>query len=172
MKKAIFLICSFLFIVQGLVFSQAQWGDVVHCVGDTTILTTTKNKVPFTPYYDYSWSRTLYLASEMTSGTIEHIAWKCGNVDDNDSTVTNVSIYFKATQATAVPDIDGDNIYIDPSTDGATLVFNGTITLTTYGWVDVTLTTPFELPEGYGLVVYVDNKDGSYTLMPIGIVIR
>ncbi len=144
-------------------FTSQKSFTFYHYVGDTTIVTT-KDEVPFTPYYEDSWSRTLYLASELTEGKITHIAWKSSSSDI--SVIDSVSIYFKLTQDTKVPINTAYNSaatsYIDPLADGATLVWYGTVTTEDDDWVDITLNTPFEIPAGYGLVVYVDDKAGYY----------
>ncbi len=124
-------------------------------VGDTT-LTNTISTIPYESYYDYSWSRTLYLASELQLGPITHIAWRCNT---NNVTTNNISVYFKQTTDVS---ISSSTSYINPITDGATLVWQGSIT-TVNGWVDITLNDAFYVQNGYGLIVYVDNNDGSWT---------
>ena len=137
-------------------FTSAKTFSNYIYVGDTTITASPLSYPPYTSYYNYSWSRTLYLASELQPGPITHIAWKSQN---GGKTTDSISIYFKMTQDATM---SSSTSYIDPIIDGATLVWQGSLTTLTNGWVDVALTTPFNLPKGYGLMVYVDNKDGSY----------
>ncbi|MBO4739449.1 MAG: hypothetical protein J5606_07815, partial [Bacteroidales bacterium] len=162
MKKSILLFCSLLVLL--------QWGKAQiyshYCVGDSTDASTTVGNGPFHPYCKYGWSRTLYLASELpfegTTRTVTHIAWR--SKDAITKATDNVSIYFKLTTATAMSDIYANTNYIDPASDGATAVWSGTVPAVAAGeWADITLTNSFYVPEGYGLLVYVDNQAGAYS---------
>ena len=42
-------------------------------------------------------------------------------------------------------------------------MWSGTYNLTATGWTEVTLQTPFVLTPGKNLLIYWENRDGSYT---------
>jgi hypothetical protein len=118
---------------------------------------------PYSPYYNYTYSRNYYMDYEInpkrTGGVITSIAFY--NTTMGSSTCDNVFFYMKAVS-------DSSNTiqtYVDPSTDGATLVWGGMgNTLTAVqGWNVLTLQTPFVLPPNMNLLLYCDNKDGSWS---------
>jgi len=115
---------------------------------------------PMYRYYDYSWSRILYLASELSpsagGGLISKLAWQ---VATTGTSGTNQSCYFKEVTDNTISNV----AYINPVSAGATLVWSGTYNLTATGWAEVTLQTPFILTPGKNLLVYWENKDGSFT---------
>ncbi len=121
---------------------------------------TTTNYAPYANNYQYGWSRSLYLNSEIDpSGTniapITEIAWY---TTSSPQTKLNQEIYLQA-----VPDISVPNAtWIDPATNGATLVWSGSIT-TISGWNNIVLDVPFVLPQGMNLMIYWINNHGAYT---------
>ncbi len=126
-------------------------------IGDTTSTTTT-NYVPYYYNYDYSWTKTLYLSSEVSSteqgGLISNLAYQVMSTSNrNDS----ISIYFKATKDNVL-----NSTYVDPIQDGASLVWSGTC-IPNVGWYDLELHNRFMLPPGQNLLIYVISNDGSYS---------
>jgi len=99
-----------------------------------------------------NWSRSLYLSQMMGNSnypvTIAGISYVTSN--NYSHTRYNSQCYLKATSATV---IGTSNTYVDPISDGATLVYTGTWTTKT-GWNQFIFDTPFELPKGYNLLVY------------------
>ncbi|MBO4739522.1 MAG: T9SS type A sorting domain-containing protein [Bacteroidales bacterium] len=130
------------FVVVGREGKHFYWTD--------TTITTTTSYLPYNDNYTYSWSRVLYLASELRSGTITHLAWKC-----NTANVLTDSLYvwMKNTSQTTINNATGTGSYSDPSKSGATLVWSGPIT-TIKGWVDLYLDNPFTLLKDSNLVIY------------------
>ncbi len=130
-------------------------------VGDTNS-TNTHEYIPYTPYYEYGWSRSLVLSSEIDQnrqgGLISSVGY-FPTYYGRTSTMNNQTLYFKVVQ-----DVDiSSDAYIDPVTDGATLVWQGSIAAPpTNQWMDILLTTPFMLPPNSNLLVYWNNNDGTY----------
>ena len=130
-------------------------------IGDTTTTTTTQYS-PFYGFYNYSWSRMLYPASEMpaSGGLVSALGFKIATASTN--TWTTQQCYVKVVPATVTTTTS--SAYSDPVKDGATLVWSGTYPTTTANtWQDHTFTTPINLPPGSGLMIYWNNQDGSYT---------
>ena len=133
----------------------------VYC-GDTTT-TLTESVAPFNTNYDYGWSRTLYLGSEISpiGGTITDIAFKIQNYT-RPTVLQNQTCYFQLVNDISITDAN----YWDPVKEGATLVWSGSIPVQTgYNWLNIKLTTPFVIPAGYNLLVYWENNDGVYSGM-------
>ncbi len=121
-----------------------------HFYWEDTTSTLTNLSLPYDEDYTYSWSRVLYLASELRSGNITHLAWKCAT----DNTVTDsVYVYLKQTSATSIDNATGAGDYADPSLSGAILVYAGPLT-SKIGWVDLFLNNPFTLLPDSNLIVY------------------
>jgi hypothetical protein len=130
-------------------------GYVIAGTGDIT-----NYQTPINLYYQNSWTRQLYLGSEISigasGGMITHLAWDYANTEA--WTYTNQTCYFKA-----VDDVDiSSTAYVDPVANGATEVWKGTISATAAGWVEITLEHPFILPPGKNLLIYWNHANGSY----------
>ncbi len=137
--------------------------DTTIFAGDTNNYQTARSIFPFNYDLDYSWSRMLFLSSELKENTITNIAFKLEEWDDNGS---HDSMPYNACYMKLVDSIEllGNN-FIDPITDGATLVWRGTIPdLTGYYdyWVDFELDNPFDIPAGKNLLVYWVDSSGVY----------
>ena len=121
--------------------------------------TNTQTYAPFYKWYDYSWSRMLYLASELNptsgGGMITKLAW---HVSTTGTSANNQTCYFKE-----VTDIDISNsTYVDPLTSGATLVWSGTFNPSSTGWIEITLDNSFILTPNKNLLIFWENRDGNY----------
>ncbi len=121
--------------------------------------TNTQTYAPFYKWYDYSWSRMLYLASELNPtsgwGMITKLAW---HVSTTGTSANNQTCYFKE-----VTDIDISNsTYVDPLTSGATLVWSGTFNPSSTGWIEITLDNSFILTPNKNLLIFWENRDGNY----------
>ncbi len=125
--------------------------------------TYTSNDYPISLQNSYSWSRQIYLASELepnasAGGTITHLAWDYINTMAG-FTKNNQKCYFKAVDDMQCTSVN----WINPATDGATLVWSGNLTPPAGRiWTDIALTTPFDLPAGKNLMVYWVDSSGSY----------
>ena len=132
----------------------------LHYIGDTTS-TTTVAYIPFYNTYNYGWSRMVFSNYELPQGAamITDIAFYPYSY--TRTTVTqNQSLYMKVTTDTTVT-----AAYVNPTTDGATLVWSGSIpgSLSTTQAYNITLTTPFMVPPGSNLMLYWENMDGSWS---------
>jgi hypothetical protein len=122
--------------------------------------TLTQYYSPFYRYYDYGWSRNLYLANELSlsggGGMITKLAW---HVSTTGVSGSNQTCYFQAVNDNSI----SSNAWIDPATSGATQVWTGTFNPSTTGWVEINLDNSFLLPPGQNLLIYWTNNNGSYT---------
>jgi hypothetical protein len=132
---------------------------------DTTGTTTNNLAIVFHANQPNSWSRTLYLNSELerTVATntnlpivISKIAWYNRSYNYNHVR-TNLKIYMQETNET-----NNTNVYIDPEINGATLVYSGGTTTQLY-WNEVTLSQPFILYPESNLMVYFEDNSGITT---------
>ncbi len=105
-----------------------------------------------------SWSRSLYLASEIGSSTQEialtSIAWYNRSYD-YAYIRSNVNIYMKCTTATSNTNL----IHENPNLNGATLVYSGSIT-TSLSWNEIILDTLFKISSGSNLMIYFEDSSG------------
>jgi hypothetical protein len=83
------------------------------------------------------------------------LAWEVATTCVNG---TNQTCYFQEVTDNTISNV----AYINPVTAGATLVWSGTYNLSTTGWSEVTLQTPFVLTPGKNLLIYWENRDGNY----------
>jgi hypothetical protein len=122
--------------------------------------TTTNWVTPINLYYEYSFSRQLDLGTEFSpgaqGGTIIKLAWDYAS--GTSWTFTNQSCYFQAVDNATIT----SSAYIDPETNGSTLVWQGTLSATAAGWIEITLDQPFVLPPGKNLLVYWEQKSGNW----------
>jgi hypothetical protein len=121
--------------------------------------TSTQYYLPMNLYYNYSWTRQLYLADELNpasvGGLITKLAWQYAY--GTPYTCNNQSCYFKAVDDLTI----SSTAYQDPVAAGATLVWSGTINVS-MGWSEIDLVTPFMLPPGKNLLIYWHNHNGTY----------
>jgi hypothetical protein len=151
MNKAIrAVIVFFCFLVLGELKSQ---NTVM--IGDPNS-TTISERYPFNDFYNYSWSNVVYLQSEIgQGGQITKIAF---NVYNNPGlTMANQIIYMRHTTATSYT----TGTY--PGTTGFTQVFNGSITYSSAGWKEITLTTPFTYNGTDNLEFLFEDHNGSWS---------
>jgi len=113
--------------------------------------------LPFEPYYGYSYTQTVYLASEINaSGDITGLQW-----------------YFSGT--TALPNSQNLVIYLAESTRDSyssttdwepitsfTQVYAGGITVSGAGWVTINFDTPFTYSGTNNLIVAVEENMAGY----------
>ena len=112
--------------------------------------------VPFYGYYDYAWSATIYLNSEIgTSADIKKISYYVDNTPSSYVT-NNQKIYMCHTGAVTF----ADSSKPDPSS--MTLVYDASITWNGTGWHEITLSTTFSYDNSQNLLIYYENRDGSY----------
>nr|MBI9032301.1 choice-of-anchor D domain-containing protein [bacterium] len=119
----------------------------------------TSSYIPTYGWYDYGWSRTIYLSGDLLNEMeITQIGYNVNNSPANYS-MLNQSIYIKHTSEISIASVD----YIDPTTDDTyELVFSGDITWNGTGWHDIIFDSSFAYNGTDNLEVLVLNNDGSY----------
>lgn len=120
--------------------------------------TNQEQHAPIEPYYGYSYSQSIYLASEINAnGSITSLQWYFSGT----STLTNnanVVVYFGLTNKTAFVD-DADFVAVADMTQ----VYSGTLSATgAPGWVTITLPTGFAYDGISNLVIAVDENTDDY----------
>ncbi|HNX00491.1 MAG TPA: choice-of-anchor J domain-containing protein, partial [Candidatus Cloacimonadota bacterium] len=113
--------------------------------------------LPVEPYYNYSFSQTLYMQSELNqpNSRITSIFYK---YDGSDAWADSVWIYMGLTTRT---EFTGTTDYVPA--DQLTLVYQGLLTVpATAGWVEVPLQVPFTYDNASNLVVCVDRDMPPY----------
>lgn len=150
-------------ITSGYVVTRYAGGGFagIHYIGDTTSTTTT-SYVPFYTNFNYGWSRVIYTANELPagSGSITDIAFYPSSYS-RTTVLPNQSLYMKLVSDT----VFNTAAYVDPVTDGATLVWSGSFpgSIPTNKALNITLNKPFMVPAGKHLMIYWINMDGTYS---------
>ncbi len=127
---------------------------------DIVIGTGTSNDyiAPFNNFYNYSWTQTIYPASEFSSGNIYSIAWQCATT--GSLTLSTVNIYLGTTS---------DDTHTSTSSwlplSDLTLVYSGTNVAigASTGWQTFTFDTPFNYSGTGNLVIVVAKTADSYS---------
>ncbi len=157
----------------------------IHTITDSTFLaflpsstsqtrvgTSTDNAAKIPPvdvYEGKSWSKSLYLSSEMAllpnhTHYITELSWELYAIFDGSSPAT-YTLYDQSIYLKAVPDQDlTDPSYLtwtDPIQDGATLIWSGDPRLFAASVNVLNLAVPFELPPNMNLLVYWVNDDNN-----------
>jgi hypothetical protein len=118
-------------------------------------------QAPLNSYYDYSWSKSIYTKAEINSAGLNSAADILSFGYYVNSTPTNLvlldqRVYMRHTAATV-------ETAEYPSTTGFTLVFQGNVIITGFGWMMLDLNTPFAWNNTDNIEVLWENHDGSYT---------
>lgn len=107
--------------------------------------------------YAYGWTKAVYSNYEMGGdGLITRLAYEVPN-NLTGLASKNQFCYFKAVSDSVIT----NTAWIDPISDGATLVWTGTWDPSVAGWREITLDNPFILPYGKHLMVIWVNQDGT-----------
>ena len=144
------------------IVSAMGMSDYIYFGAADSLGGTTNQNAVLAHGYANSWSRHLYLNSELKDLKIrdyvllKNIAFRMTGL----STVnrTSVRIYLKATNQTGQP-----RSYETPVTDGATLVYEGPMNFVFPDWIDISFDTSFWFPEGSNLMVYVEDDSPTAT---------
>jgi len=114
-------------------------------------------RVPFEPYYGYSYAQSIYLASEINAnGDITGLQWYFSGVSDLP-TSQELVIYLGHTSKTS---FDSSTDWV--SSGDLTQVYAGGISVSGPGWVTITFDTPFSYNGTDNLVVAVDENMADY----------
>jgi subtilase family serine protease len=142
--------CNAFFVVE---YESSTQPDFIE-IGDGT---ETEYYVPFHGNWDYGWSKIIYTKSEIGAPiTITKIAFNVSKPAGYSYAVNDQSIYMGHTTDAS---FDGDVSKPDPST--LTEVYDGSITWES-GWTIITLDTSFPYNNVDNLLIYYENRDGSY----------
>ena len=144
MIKKLTLLLMLLIATSSNLFGQVQVG----------MGTNIEQKTPFNAYYGYTYSQSIYLASEINAtGSITSIQWYYtgnGELPNNQDLV----IYMGTTTKTAFSSTT-DWVAVSELTQ---VYSGGIVTNSTPGWKTITLTTPFTYDGLSNLVVAVDEN--------------
>ena len=150
MNKHLLLLISILF--PALAFSQVIVGTG----------TNESQAIPIEAYYGYSYSQTVYLASEIgSSGTITSLSYYYSGFSSLPNSDDDIQIYMsESTRTSFASGTDWEPVA------SMTMVFSGSFPApTTPGvdeWLTVTLTTPFSYSGTDNLIVGVDANEAGY----------
>ncbi|WMI68759.1 choice-of-anchor L domain-containing protein [Mangrovimonas sp. YM274] len=114
---------------------------------------------PFDPYFGYSYTQTVYLASEINaSGAITDIQWYYSGSTGLPN--SQELVIYMAESPKASFDSTTDWLPIGSFTE----VYSGGITVTagTSGWVQITLDTPFDYTGMENLIIAVEENQTNY----------
>lgn len=120
---------------------------------------TSESSLPIEPYYGYSYSQSIFLQSEinLTNSRIDKIAYYWNGVALADAS-NSWTIYMGHTAKTA---FSSTTDWVP--TSAMTQVFSGTVELpATAGWIEISLTTPFNYNNMDNLVIAVDENEDDY----------
>ena len=116
------------------------------------------NSPPMTPYYGYSYSQSIYLASEIgASGDITSIEYALNAGSTFTSADDNVDVWIGHTAKTA---FDSASDWVDVSTLSQVLV-DGTVTVAN-DVLTITFSSPFAYNGSDNLVIAVDANEVGY----------
>jgi len=133
----------------------APTGNRIIYVPPVTIGTasTTNQSLPIEPYYGYTYSQSIYDQSEVgAAGQITKIGWNY----TGGSWTDNIVIYMANTTKSTY---SGTTDWV--AIGSLTQVYSGTISVST-GWVEITLTTPFNYDGTSNLLIAVDENTSGY----------
>lgn len=115
---------------------------------------TVQNSMPIYSYWNYSWSSLIYNHVDLGSAkTITKIGLNCIN---GPKTVTNQKMYVKLSPINVFPNA----AYEDPTNNGYTLVFDGSLSFQT-GWNEIVLSTPIVYDGTSNLIIHWENRWGT-----------
>ncbi len=149
MQKKMIVVLTLLTLIMSLSAVYVEIGDG----------TETTNYIPAYGYYDYGWSRTIYLASDLENAMeINKISYHVNNTPNNYEMIEQ-TYYIKHT----TDENFTSPTYIDPLTDDTYQeVFSGSLTYNASGWHEIVLDAIFPYNGTDNIEVLVINNDGSY----------
>lgn len=114
---------------------------------------TTNQSLPIEPYYGYTFSQSIYDQTEVgAAGQISKIGWNY----TGGSWTDNIVIYMANTTKTTY---SGTTDWV--ASGSLTQVYSGPISVGS-GWVEITLTTPFNYDGSSNLLIAVDENTSGY----------
>ena len=155
MKKVLLLWLILLAMGIG-VFAQ---NTVTITIGDTTVSTGTYS-VPFDNFYQYTWTQTIYPASEITAaGMITSIAYQVSTAPSNADMFSTVHIYMGTTTAS---ENESNSSWL-PAEDLTEVYSANNMPLpTAVGWQVIQLNQPFLYDGSENLVIVISKTMAEY----------
>lgn len=156
---------------------------LVNCFGQTVTISDgtygnsqTSCYAPTYGLFDYSWSSTIYYASDLGSAkAISSLAWyvdefQSGYSQSGPYTFSSVKIYIAHTTLSGWSNINNVSGLDRPTGNNSsqgisnwTLVYDGSVTFdASNAWKTINLTTAFSYNGSSNLIIQVENWDGSY----------
>ena len=133
MKKPLQI--SILLLLISLFATQLSIAQITKTIGTGSSST---NNYPTNGYYNYSYSYSIYDATEIgMGGIINKIEYKISN--SSNYTMANQKVYLLNTSTSTF----SNGNYVNPTTLGATLVYDGSVTWNGSGWDNIDLQTNF-----------------------------
>ena len=135
--------------------AKAQRGEVIE-IGEGT---STTNEAPIATYYNYSLTEMIYTAEDIENagggaGTISSIGFHYAlNIQKDFSVV----VFIKHVSRSNFP----STLTFESLTE-ADLVYDGTMSVSSPGWVTLVLDTPFEYDGESNLLIAFDDNTGAY----------
>lgn len=113
--------------------------------------------LPFSPYYPYNYTQSIYLASEINAaGFITSFKWYFSGTS-NLTNSQELVVYFGLTDRTA---FTTQNDFV-PIEELVQVYSGGIVSNGTQGWVTITLSTPYEYDGVSNLVIAVDENQAQ-----------
>lgn len=129
--------------------------------------TSTSGLCPFYGYYDYSWSKAIWTAAELTTAgvpantPITGIGFYVGNTPSN-YTMLDQRIYVRTTALTSYGTATDETGTGYPNPAYFLPLFQGNLTYNGGGWHYITFTTPVTWDGTSNLELLFENWDGEY----------
>lgn len=155
MKKLHFLALTMLSLFFGsTVIAQSPVTESTVEIGTGTDV---DKGLPTDPYYNYTYSQSLFLQSEINKAD-ERITAVRYYYNGNSTWTENTALYLGHSDKTSFADGNDWQAVTD-----LTKVFEGDFTVPAEeGWVEITLTTPFVYNNTQNLIVAFDNNSAAY----------
>ncbi len=162
-KKFILLAMMLLTLIGGVKFNVLNAQETITIGSGTDAFT----MLPSYTYYNYSVTQQIYTADEIvidgvnTTGNITSVAFNVKTATSAANAMTRtIDVYLQHTDKVSFTS-GTDMVNIDASN----LVYTGTISLGSTGWVKLNFQNPFEY-NGGNVVLCVNDKSGNYGTAP------
>lgn len=111
--------------------------------------------IPFYYNYDYGWSASIYKRSEFQNvGTIDTVWFEINSA--TAGSFGNQKMYLSVVPDTVFAGLT------QPDRNTMTLVYDGNLNVPASGWIAIPLSAPYTYGGTGSLLVYWENRDGSY----------
>lgn len=115
--------------------------------------------IPFYYNYDYGWTASIYKRSEFQNvGTIDTVWFEINSA--TAGSFGNQKMYLSVVPDTVFAGVT------QPDRNTMTLVYDGNLNVPASGWLAIPLSAPYTYGGTGSLLVYWENRDGSYSGNP------